>query len=207
MATNTAEGHRLLNQLLTLDVSTLITTKPSGEGPPTTQDPSGEKAPAMQVMLQNLADNYSRFTGGPPGGRFDHASATARERRAQRTHPQQGLLDRVARNGQALHEIVERTGEHRADGTITIDEKKLKPADAATIRKAWELALDQVDLSTNVSLVGDVITRFSSIDGSPPPDVAVVFHGRMVGSGLGQWEALMGVVSQFLATLSGFFLR
>ena len=116
-------------------------------------------------------------------------------------------MDRVARNGRDLHEVVSRTGEHRDDGTIVIDDKKLTPADAATIRKAWELALDPVDIATSVSLEGDVLTRFSSGNGRPPAPEITAFHGEMIASGLHEWNALMGVVSQFVATLLGFFLR
>lgn len=206
MAPNRDEGHRLLNQLFTLDVSTLITNAPSGGRPLGRVEPTGEKAPPMQTMVQNLADRYSTFATGKDGSHFSDASKAAKRRREAQSDPRHGLLDRVTRNGQDLHDIVNRTGEH-ADGKVTIDEKKLTPADAATIRKAWELSLDPVDIGTNVSLEGDVLTRFSSINGRPPAPEVERFHGEMVNCGLDQWRSLMGVVTQFITTLLGFFLR
>lgn len=204
MARPTQEGARLLNQLVTLDVSTLITKISADHGVVGVQAPTGEKAPRMEVMVQNLADNYRKLLSADETAHFSELSDLAQTQRVQEKHTRHGLLDRVARNGRDLHDIVARAGSI-SNGTVQLDANKLQPEDAATIRKAWELALDPVDVGTNVSLIGDLTTRFSAHDGAPPPDAVVAFHGVMVDSGLREWDALMGVVSQFVATLASFF--
>lgn len=192
------EGQRLITQLFTLDVNTLIT-----------KEPSGEKAPSMQVMLENLAERYGDFAEAHEPGPdarakpFRTASASARRVRERQEDNRHGVVDRVAVNGDLLHAIIVRAGtgiDHK------IDAKKLTPEDAATIRKAWELSLDPVDLTTSVTLQGDVITRFTSREGLGPDAATIDFHRNMVESGLSSWRAIMGVVSQFLATLGRFFL-
>ncbi len=197
------EARRLAYQLVSLDVSTVIEKLTPTDDGITRRDPPGVKAPSMPRMVQDLADNYRRFSGAGASAHFSQVRDTAVQTREQRTQPQHGLLDRVVRNSGELHDILDSTGGTvTADGSVELDESKLTPAQAATIRKAWELALDPINLATNVSLEGDVVTRFSSRGGAPPPDAVVAFHGQMVAASLAHWAALIGVLTQFLGTLA-----
>lgn len=199
-----SEGRRLAYQLVSLDINTVIDTPAANRDGITRRDPPGIKAPSMPLMVQDLAENYRWFSGAGDKAHFSQVKKAADETLKQRTHhPQHGLLDRVARNSGELHDILDTAGGTVTDdGRVELDESKLTPAQAATIRKAWELALDPIDLATNVSLKGDVVTRFSSRGGTPPSDAVVAFHGQMVAASLTHWAALIGVLTTFLGTLA-----
>jgi hypothetical protein len=162
--------------------------------------------PTMQRMLQDLHLNYRRAVGAPATAAFgDIRSSTIDQPRAG---IDQRRLERISEYSGTLHDIVTRARAPVGDPGIAVDERKITPAQAATITKAWELALDPVDISTSVWLEDrDVVTRVCSDRNDASVVALLAFHGDMVGLGLRSWTELMRLVAQFVATLTGLLLR
>jgi hypothetical protein len=207
------EGAHLVNELGTLEVSTLVVAAPSGAKPP-----------SLETQLKVIGEQYRTFAAekaarfsGPEGAprraakamsfeeladwaegvlsRADQAPAGASRADARATIPRgedEGLLRRIAHYGKRLEGVEPRSA---------------TPADAIVVRKGYELGLEPIRMSTKVSLDGDLITQFTSADGEPPDPALQRFHGTLVGVGLDQWQGLMGAVAAFLRTALGFFLR
>jgi hypothetical protein len=183
------EGRRLVAELFSLETSTLIVARPADQ-----------ELPTMQAMLEDLHANYRSVTGQARETRFDEIATSLRERPSDAAA---GVpVERISAYGDRLHEIVNRAGGVVSDAGLAIDERKLTPADAATITRAWELALDPIHMSTTVWLDdGDIVTHYSARGSGASTAAVVGFHTTMVGLGMKSWQALMQLVAQFLATL------
>jgi hypothetical protein len=188
-----AEGRRLIEQLFSLRMSTLIVAAGSDR-----------LAPDMAAMLHDLHVSYGGVTGQSPDARFDQIAASLRSRAAELTEGRR-RLQRLSRSGDALHEIVARAG---GGGGVVVDQRRLSPDDAATITRAWELALDPIHVSTTVWLdEGDVITQVATAGAGPPEDTIITFHSDMVENGTRTWESLLRLVTQFVTTIVSMALR
>ena len=94
-------------------------------------------------MLADLRENYRDVAGRPQETHFTQL-VQALEDQNPRSHD----VDRVLHYGFRLHDIVDRAG-----GSVEqVDDRKLTPSDANTIRRAWEMALDPIDLKTTAWL-------------------------------------------------------
>ena len=118
-----------MDELFSLSTTTLVVSSPSNTPPPT-----------MQRMLEDLHLNYRSAVEQPATAPFADIRSSTFEQ--QPVHPADWRrLERISDYSDALDDIVTGAGATVDDRGISVDERKLTPAQADTITKAWELAL------------------------------------------------------------------
>ena len=78
---------------------------------------------------------------------------------------------------------------------------KVLPGDALIVRHAWEVSTEVVRAQTVVQLRGDIVTRLHP----QASDAVRAMHQLGVGSALGHWQHLMGLVMQIGRDALGYF--
>jgi hypothetical protein len=183
------EGRRLTCELLVLDTRTLVVDKPSDR-----------VESSLRTMLEDLHENYRKVAGLGGDATFAELEAAARTRGAAGAVAEHKAA-RVLRYAGRLHELVDGAGAIPKGGRIELDERTLAPADASVINRAWEQALDRIDLRTTLQAdCGNVVSRLGC-EGRPP-DVIIGFHRDMADLGIACWNELMALVLQIFATVT-----
>lgn len=210
----------IAENVLTLEVNTIVA-----------DDISGQKMPRPEHALidlatqyrDHLADRYGRKEQWPEGSR-PCASAEVFRRIREAAKALLGtpgadarILTRLQANAEQIGGMFDRLD--RAAGRPVVltragaggalerpAEVDLLPDEVITVRKAWELGLDQVAMQTTIQIDGDVLTRMARDLGTRSDGPTIMrIHEKAVVSSTASWERIVGLIGSALKGLADLF--